>query len=373
MVDNQFLAGPRGFQLSYSLEKGSMLADVTDGQLYQLTRGLVVRMAKREVKHKRNREDEQYVDLIAKVLEALVARTDGSQATKIARLYLVVNRVIHDRYLQSSAIEELRSAVEANAAVRLALLRSTVQRQLNDDDLFHAVVGFRRPSTYTPEDVVQVNDAQLTRVYAEWQAQCAKAIAQQPAPKPVKPKREKLTVGATAKRQLTERLSALADGTDTLALEWIARWLLQTNRTSRYGEVDFEAFEQAAGAKIAAATRRGMSRLWRDKAPTFKESEPNSTFHISAAGLQGLNFELADGTRCAGPFVTRSSKSTAIRSGSGPSWRHIRPSRFLSWFQSRARQRTALRPGSMPKTCWHPLPTHLYRSKKRSQALHGRT
>jgi hypothetical protein len=311
MVDNQFLAGPRGFQLSYSLEKGSMLADVTDGQLYQLTRGLVVRMAKREVKHKRNREDEQYVDLIAKVLEALVARTDGSQATKIARLYLVVNRVIHDRYLQSSAIEELRSAVEANAAVRLALLRSTVQRQLNDDDLFHAVVGFRRPSTYTPEDVVQVNDAQLTRVYAEWQAQCAKAIAQQPAPKPVKPKREKLTVGATAKRQLTERLSALADGTDTLALEWIARWLLQTNRTSRYGEVDFEAFEQAAGAKIAAATRRGMSRLWRDKAPTFKESEPNSTFHISAAGLQGLNFELADGTTL--PVLTDSEVRRALR------------------------------------------------------------
>jgi len=313
MVDNQFLAGPRGFQLSYSLEKGGMLADATDGQLYQLTRGLVVRVAKREVKHRRTSKDQQYVDLIAKVLEALVIRTGGVQAVKVARLHLLVNRVVYDRYLPSSAIEELRSAVEANAAVRLALLRSTVQRQLSDDDLLNAVVGFRRPSTYTPEDVVQVNDAQLARVYAEWQAQRAQAIAQQPAPKPVKPKSEKLTVGAKAKRQLTERLSALADGTDTQALEWIAGWLLQTNRTSRYGDVDFEAFELAAGAQIASAARSGMSRLWRNKGPKFNESEPNSTFHISAAGLQGLSLELGEGTAI--PALTEPEVRRAIRYG----------------------------------------------------------
>ncbi|MGM9514231.1 hypothetical protein ACS5PK_08260 [Roseateles sp. DB2] len=311
MVDNQFLAGPRGFQLSYSLEKGSMLADATDGQLYQLARGLVVRMVKRELTHKRNREDQQYVDLVATVLEALVVRTDGAQAVKVARLYLVLTRDIHDRYLQSSAIEELRSAVEANAAVRLAVLRATLDRQLNDDDLLLAVVGFRRPTTYTPEDLVQVNDAQLTRVYAEWQSQRARAIAQQPAPKPVKPKSEKLTVDAKVKRQLTKRLSALANGTDTRALEWIAGWLLQTNRTSRYGEVDFEAFEKAVGAKIAVATRQGMSRLWRDQAPTFKESEPNSTFHITAAGLQGLKLELADGTAL--PVLTDPEVRRALR------------------------------------------------------------
>ncbi len=311
MVYNQFLAGPRGFQLSYSLERGSMLADATDVQLYQLARGLVVRMVKMEVTDKQNREDEQYVDLVAKVLEALVGRSIGAQTGKVARLYLVVTRVIHYRYLQSNAIEELRSAVEENAAIRLALLRSTVQRNLNDDDLFQMVIGFRRPLTYTLGDVVQVNDGQLTRVYAEWQAQCAKAIAQQPAPRPVKPKSEKLTVGAEAKRQLVGRLSALAAGTDTLALEWIAGWLLQTNRTSRYGEVDFDVFEQAAGAKIAAATRQGMSRLWRDKAPTFKESEPNSTFHISVAGLQGLNLELADGTAL--PVLTDLEVRRALR------------------------------------------------------------
>ena len=311
MVDNQFLAGPRGFQLSYSFEKGSMLTDATNDQLYQLARGLVVRMVRREVTNKRNRQDQQYVDLVAKVLEAFAVRADGAQAVKVARLYLIVTRDIHDRYLQSSAIEELKSAVETNAAVRVALLRFTLQRQLNDGDLVLAVVGFRRPTTYTPEDVALVNDAQLTRVYAEWQANRAATIAQQPAPKPAKPKLDQLTVGAKAKRQLTQRMSALADGTDTLALEWIAGWLLQTNRTSRYGEVDFEAFEQAAGAKIAAATRQGMSRLWRDKAPTFKESEPNSTFHITAAGLQGLELELGDGTAL--PALTDAEVRRALR------------------------------------------------------------
>lgn len=311
LVDNQFLAGPGGFQLTYSLEKGSMLAEATDGQLYQLARGLVVRMSKTELKHKRNREDQQYVDLIAKVLEVLVGRTDGAQATKVARLYLLLHRVTYERYLDSSAIQELRAALEVNAAVRLEVLRSTLRRQLNDDELLNAVVGFRRPTNYTPEDVAQVDDARLSRVYSEWQAQCAKAIAELPTPKPVKTKSEKLTIGAKAKRQLTERLSALADGTDSLALEWIAGWLLQTNRTSRYGEVDFEAFEHAAGPKIAAATRQGMSRLWRDKPPTFKESEPNSTFHISAAGLQGLNLELADGTAL--PVLTDAEVRQALR------------------------------------------------------------
>lgn len=295
LVDNQFLAGPRGFQLSYSLENGGMLAEATDGQLYQLARGLIVRMTRKEAKYKQNREDEQYLDLIARVLESLVVRTEGAQSTKVARLYRPLHRVICEHYPQSGSIEDLRSAVSANFAVRIELLRSTVQRRLDDNSLHHAVFGYLKPCSYTPDDVIQLNDAQLTRVHMEWQALLADAIAQQPSPKPAKEKSEKPSIGAKARQQLTARLRAIADGADTNALEWIAGWLLQTSRSSRYGEVDFEAFEQAAGAKIAAATRQGLNRLWRTKAPTFKENEPNSTFHISAAGLQGLNLEFAEG------------------------------------------------------------------------------
>lgn len=311
MVDNQFLAGPFGFQLSYAFERGSILLDATDSQLYQLARGLVVRMARRAVNKEQYREDQDYVDLVAKVLEALVTRANGSQAVKVARMYLVAARQSHHHYQHSSAIEELTVAVEANLGVRIALLRSIVKRRLNDSDLLDVVIGFRRLCTYKPEDVVQVNDAQLTRVYKEWQVQREQSFAQQPAPTPAMPKGMTLTVDVKTKRQLTERLSGLAEGTDTLALAWIAGWLLRTNRTSRYGEVDFEAFAQAVGAKIAAATRKGMGRLWRDKDPIFKESEPNSTFHITAAGLQGLNLELADGTTL--PALTEPEVRRALR------------------------------------------------------------
>lgn len=328
LVDNQFLAGPRGFQLSYTLEKGSVLEAATNDQLYQLARGLVVRMAKRKAKHLRNCEDQHYVDLIAMVLETLVARTDAVHSTKVARLYLLLHRFIHECYLQSSAIEDLRSAVSANSAVRVALLRSTVQRKLDDDTLHQTVIGYLRPCNYMPDDVVQLKDAQLTRVYAEWQARVADAIAQpQPQPpKQGKQKSEKHTVSAKAKLQLNARLSALANGSDIKALEWIAGWLIQTNSTSRYGEVDFEAFEQAAGAKIAAATRQGLSRLWRTKAPQFKETEPNSTFHIAAAGLQGLNLELAEGAEL--PSLTDAEVRRAIR------YAFIEINGYPKWFWS---------------------------------------
>lgn len=311
LVDNQFRAGPLGFQLSYSLSKGSLLVKATDSQLYQLARGLVVRVAKSEPKGKRNRDDQQYVDLVASVIEVLVARTDTTLATKVARLYILLERVIHDRYLQGSEFQELKSAVSANSTLRDVLLRYTVQRKLDDNALLISVVGYRRPCDYTTEDVLRLNDSQLTRVYTEWQTQVADTIARQSPPKLAKPKSKKPTIDAKAKRQLNARLTALASGSDTLALEWIAGWLLHWNHTSRYGEIDFEAFERAAGAKIAAATRQGLSQLWRNKAPQFKETEPNSTFHISAAGLQGLHLEFEKGEAL--PTLTSAEVRRALR------------------------------------------------------------
>ncbi|RYH51919.1 MAG: hypothetical protein EON54_14875, partial [Alcaligenaceae bacterium] len=241
LVDNQFLAGPRGFQLSYSLGDGPVLRAATDDRLYQLSRGLVVRLCRR--KPVRNREDQQYVDLVTTVLEALVARTDAARAQKVARLYLLLDRVFHDRYLQSSSIEDLRSAVSANAALREVLLRFTVQRKLDDQALLQAVVGYRRPCRYASEDVALLRDAQLTKVYTDWQARQAEAIAKQPAVTSAKPRSEKPAVGVQAKRDLSARLSEVEDGSWARALEWIAGWLLQTTH-SRYGEVDFSAFEQ---------------------------------------------------------------------------------------------------------------------------------
>ncbi|MGS1011168.1 hypothetical protein [Achromobacter anxifer] len=295
LVDKQFMAGPRGFLLSHLFEEDSVVAAATDGQLYELVRGLVVRLAKHKSEGSCNRDDQQYVDLVASVFEGLVSRTGAVQTAKVARLYLILERVVQERCLESSSTQDLKSAVSENAAMRDELLRSTLHRKLDDNTLCHAVVGYRRPCDYTPEDVLSLNDAQLTRVYTEWQAQVASAIARQSPPKETKPKREKFAIGVKAKRQLNARLSALADGTDTQALAWIAGWLIQANRTSKYGEIDFAAFEKAAGAKIATAARQGLSQLWRSRPPKFEETEPNSTFHISVAGLQGLSLEFSQG------------------------------------------------------------------------------
>lgn len=311
LVDNQFSAEPQGFQLSYSLEKGPLLQAATDEQLYQLARGLVLRVARSSLIGGENREKEQYVDLVSSVLEALVARVDNTRATKVARLYLILDRVIHKRHLQSTSIEHLKAAISANVVMRRALLREILHKGLDDQALQQEAFGYRRACDYTTDDVVHMNDARLTRVYEDWQARWAHAVAQQARPRPVKPKNEKLTIGPRAKQELNARLSEVADGSWTRAHEWIAGWLLQTNRRSRYGEVDFEAFEQAAGANIAAAARQGMSRLWRTKAPEFKESEPNSTFHIVAAGLQGLSLEL--GTGEALPALTDAEVRRALR------------------------------------------------------------
>jgi hypothetical protein len=293
LIDNQFLAGPPGFQLSYALKSSSLLAAATQEQLYKLARGLVVRMTKKEAKHTQSREEQNYVDLVSMVFENLVARTEVAQSLKVARLYLLLERVIDSLYLQSSAIEDLKSVISANSAVRAALLQSTVQRALDDNSLHQAVFGYRRPCNYTAEEVLRLNDVRLTRLYAEWQDLLANAAAQHRPSKQIKLNSDKPTIGSEVTRQLNARLRGLADGSDTQAIEWIAGWLLKSNRSSRYGEVDFEAFEQAAGAQIATATRQGLSRLWRDRAPKFEEINPNSTFHISAAGLQGLNLELA--------------------------------------------------------------------------------
>jgi hypothetical protein len=54
-------------------------------------------------------------------------------------------------------------------------------------------------------------------------------------------------------------------------------------------------FEREARAEIAQAVREGFSRVWRERQPEFKEDEPRTTHHITAAGLQGLHMELGEG------------------------------------------------------------------------------
>lgn len=296
LADNQLSDGQGAAHIGYALASSDLLSSATDDQLFQLARGLVLRLAKAPTR-RGYREQQRYAETLAPVLECLVRRAPSSKVTLIARLYMVFHRVTDSDWLQSDETRSLASAVSQSIPIRRELLTCTTKRGLDDDNLLMALVGYSRVTDYLDEDIAAVAHPQLSRVYTDWQVRMASAAAVPPPKRPQKVRQERLKVDAKSKAQLENVLPALSNGTEESALAWIAGWLLQTNPHSRYGDINFEVFESAAGRQIADAARQGMARLWRSQPPRFKEDEPNSTFHIAAAGLQGLHLELGDGAR----------------------------------------------------------------------------
>lgn len=70
-------------------------------------------------------------------------------------------------------------------------------------------------------------------------------------------------------------------------------------------------FEKEAGPEIAQAIREGFSKVWRERPPEFNEHEPQTTHHITAAGLQGLHLELGEGKNL--PQLTKDEVKRAIQ------------------------------------------------------------
>jgi hypothetical protein len=315
LADDQLSEGQGAMHIGYTLASSAFLSSATDDQLFQLSRGLVIRLAKAPNARTRRgyREKQRYAEAVAPVLEALVLRSPASKLAAIARLYSVFHRVTDSEWLQSDETRSLAGTVSRSSALRRELLTSITRRGLGDDDLLVAVVGYARVTDFLEADVVAVANAQLSRVYAAWKARTAAAAAAEPPTPPKKVREPMLKVNAKSKAQLKKVLPSVSNGTEESALAWIARWLLQTNPHSRYGDINFEAFERAAGAEIADAARKGMSRLWRDQPPRFREETPNSTFHIAAAGLQGLHLEFGDGTHL--PKLTDDEVRRALRYG----------------------------------------------------------
>ena len=84
-----------------------------------------------------------------------------------------------------------------------------------------------------------------------------------------------------------------------------------------------EEFERKAGTELAQAVRDGFGKVWRSKAPAFKEDEPRSTYHITVAGLQGLHLELGDGKnlpRLTNDEVRRAIQYAAFEINGYPKW-----------------------------------------------------
>lgn len=300
LIYRQFRLGRDSFSVGYVLDSGGLLAAATHTQLYQLSKGLVVRVARLR-RHtdshggRTARLGSDYIELTIGVVATLVERSNEVSAPRVARLCMVLVRILSGAQFLSVDSAHLRTALDGNAQVRRALLGMMARSALNDRELFTAVLGYSSVCTYQDSDVEHVNHPRLTQLYATYLAQKSTKPAHAKSSKLPKSKGDGLRIGSKARRDLTKLLPILSDGTATNALSWVAAWLLQTNPNSRYGEVAIEVLEREAGKKIANAVRKGLSHVWRSRAPLFDEAQINSTYHITAAGLQGLNLELGQG------------------------------------------------------------------------------
>jgi hypothetical protein len=319
VIAQHFVTAQSSFNLRYEVEHGDFLPSATDTQLYQLCRGLVVRAARLHAKKARrssrfSRTADQFGELTVKVVSVLVRRANAATADKAARLCLVLERLVYDGHIRDSD-DDLRTALTENSSVRRALLKLVVKQSRLDTDekLLHWVTGYRRACEYSAADIEEVNDPWLTRVYAEHLAQVK--LPQIPlTPRKAPPvQQEKYKLDASSRKALQGKLPDLQDGSASYELAWVAQWLLRNDQSSRYGEVDFDRFESVAGEEISGAVRSGFGHIWRDKAPTYEEDNPRTTYHITVAGLQGLHLELGDGTNL--PPLSADEVGQAVRYG----------------------------------------------------------
>jgi hypothetical protein len=314
LVDKQFGRGRGGFSISHAFDSG-LVEEASDQQLYELCRAMVVRLARLRAREgrpapKHGPTSDRYGDLVAETLAALLHRPSFSKHKRVALLCLVMQRALTDGLLGSSNPANLRQAIRENAAVRFQLLSLNVRRAGADEQkLWIAAYGYGSLCELATGDVEALKSAELAAVVRKHEETQAAHRAQQ---EPIRPARdERLRVSQGVKKELLNMVESLRDGSATNGLAWVAGWLVQTNPSSRYGEVNFEVFEQQAGLRIAQAVRDGFSKVWRNRAPTFKEDEPRTTHHITVAGLQGLHLELGGGN--AVPDLTNEEVRSALR------------------------------------------------------------
>ncbi|MGF6368012.1 hypothetical protein OKW40_000762 [Paraburkholderia sp. RAU6.4a] len=319
LIDQQYLRGQDGYHIGYVLESANLLKTATEQQLYQLARSMVIRVARlcdRDTHEGRASRlvDDRYAEMAAEAVAALVNRASPPNSGRVARVCFILRRVLSEGRFGGADTSSVRRALEANTPIRRDLLKMISQQSgLSDQQFLMLVIGYYSACRYTAEDIQQINSPRLSNVYDEFFTR--EAVAPEPPP----PKHAKsasadrLKVTPSAKKALLGMVAALRDGTGKSGLEWVAQWLLQTSTHSRYSEVDFKIFERTAGATITDAVRQGFSNVWRKEPPRFDEAQPQSTYHITAAGLQGLYADL--GTGAALPSLSESEVRRALRYG----------------------------------------------------------
>lgn len=297
VLGRYFARGYGGFHLTADV-KGVLVPDGSDQQLFHLVRGLVLKAsATREKQGRRtprmHMANERFVEFSAEVLSILLRRGQAASAEKLALLCLLLFRVIRDAHHGTADVGELKGALKERADVRRAYLEQLVRwADSSEQHLWSFVYGYGSICQPEEEDMESLGLEALTQVVREERARVERMAA---AGRSTPDRKERLQLSAEAKSALQASIADIRQGAALNTFAWLAGWLLHTTKNSRYGEVDFKKFEDRAGTELASAVREGLARFWRTQAPRFKEDEPNSTYHLTAAGLQGLHLELGDG------------------------------------------------------------------------------
>lgn len=294
LAARQYLRKGGGFNLSWTLTH-EIADSASPDQLATLTEALLSRM----VNHLETERETygQRHDSFAEVVQELIALVVSSAALPVERaaeLCLVYYRA-HGKFHFGSANQiELFTALKNSDAVRQSLLRAIIA--LSDrtaDGIWRKFVSFGMDSAWQDVDVEVLAEPGLTELVATLKGN---AKRHKSSTRLKKTKLDMPVLEQRSKETLLNQIESLTDGTNVNALSWIAGWLSQMNHDSRYGECDFAVFEQAAGQPLAAAARAGLSFIWRHRAPEFKETDANSTYYSTIAGLQGLHLDLRDGS-----------------------------------------------------------------------------
>jgi hypothetical protein len=315
ILERPFARGRSGFELTLEV-RSTLVPAASEQQLFELVRRLALKAsATRERPGKRvprtHQANERFIELTADVLSAMIRRKSSIAPRKLALLCLILLRIVREAHHGTADMDELKEALKEHSDVRQAYFRLLVQwASIKSDQLWHYLFGYGNFCSPSEEDVKVLELAPLAMVFSEEMTRIEKARAM---PHRAPARKDRLTLTVKAKAELGSVVEKIRDATALDTIAWLSSWLLQTNNNSRYGEVDFSQFEKRAGRELAEAVRTGLARLWRTRAPTFKEDEPNSTYHITAAGLQGLHMELRKGESL--PNLSPEEVRQAIRYG----------------------------------------------------------
>lgn len=311
LSSKQYIRKSGSFNLSWTLTHDIAEA-ATPEQLAALAEELLSYM----VKHleatggEHSERHDKFAETVQELI-ALVLREESLPIERTTQLCLKYFKAYGKFYFGGFDQPKLRAALKLSGAVRQNLLREVIARSDSTfDGIRRMLISHGMFWLWEDCDVEVLATPGFTELVASLKEN---VVVQKPASRAQKAKRERLELDQDSKAQLLAEVDGIRDGSNIGALVWIASWLSQTNQHSRYGECDFSALDAVAGTTLAGAIRDGLSKFWRKRAPEFNETEPNTTYYATIAGLQGLHSDLGYGDKL--PELSDAEIEQALRYG----------------------------------------------------------